>query len=116
MSSTDHAQITRSYGCTFGCGNPYDIIVVTVSDGTTEMLCMPCFIKMATDMVRAFIDADDPEVRVALAAFTGTEQVPMSDNGIKPRGHNAPATSDDPDIIEAFDSVITVADLPPEFT
>lgn len=105
----------RSYGCTFGCGNPYDVIVVMVSDGTTEFLCIPCFVKMASDMVAAITDADDPTVKAAMewASSNPVENTPG------PRGkrgrHNAPATNNDPDLMEAFDDVITVDDLPEEF-
>lgn len=106
---------TRSYGCTFGCGNPYDFVVVSVLDGTTELLCVPCFVRMASDMVHAVTEATDAEAAKWLADAGTMQQAPM--NGRKPRarGKNAPATSTDPDIIEAFDTVITVDELPEEF-
>lgn len=115
MTPGDSAMPERSYGCTFGCGNPYDFILVTVSDGSTEFVCMPCFIKLATDMLTAVMEADNPNVQAAVqwAASNGAESAP----GPKPRsrGKNAPATTDDPNVFEAYDDVITVEQLPDEF-
>lgn len=115
MSDFSSGNITRSYGCTFGCGNPYDYIVVAVADGTTEFLCLPCYVRLATDMIAAVTDPDDPKVQKAMAEATAVLQAPMASNGVKPRGKNAPATSQDDDILDAFDSVITEDELPDEF-
>ena len=115
MNSILHAQNERSYGCTFGCGNPYDIIIISVSDATTELLCMPCYIRMATELLTAFMDEMSPELKAALEAMPQAAQVPMNGSKPKPRGKNAPATTDDPDVLEAFESVITVDELPDEF-
>lgn len=105
----------RSYGCTFGCGNPYDYILVTVGDGSTEMLCLPCFIRLATDMVNAITNPESAEVRDALAAIGTqfTDQVPGPSG--KSRGHNAPTSSTDDDLFEAYDQTVTVDELPEEF-
>jgi hypothetical protein len=105
----------RTYGCTFGCGNPYDYIVVSVADGTTEFLCIPCYVKLAADMVTAITDPDDPIVKAAMAdaALSAGQSTPGPKG--KARGKNAPVTADDASIIEAYDSVITVAELPEEF-
>jgi len=95
----------RSYGCTFGCGNPYDVIVTFVNDASTEMLCIPCYIKMASDMLTAMVKSDDSNVKAAMewAARNLAPQVP----GPAPkRGRkNAPATADSPDIFEAYDGI-----------
>lgn len=107
--------VARSYGCTFGCGNPYDYIIVTVADGTTELVCLPCFLKLASDVLEAVMNPDNPDVMAAVADAKGLEQTAMNGSGPKPRGRNAPATNDDPDLFDAFDSVITVDDLPDEF-
>lgn len=105
----------RSYGCSFGCGNPYDYIVVSVIDSTTEFICMPCYVKLATEIVEAVLNPDSEAVKQALAGAGTVEQAPQNGQGPKRRGKNAPANTEDPDLIEAFDSVITVDELPPEF-
>jgi hypothetical protein len=105
----------RSYGCSFGCGNPYDYIVVSVADGSTEFLCMPCYVKLATEIIEAVTNPDSEKVRAALADAGTIQQTVMNGPGPKRRGKNAPAGTEDPDLIEAFDSVITVDELPPEF-
>lgn len=105
----------RSYGCTFGCGNPYDVIIVSVADSTTEMLCMPCFVRMASDVMEAITNPDSDAVKAAESLAGEAEQVPMRGDGIRKRGHNAPATATDPDILSAFDSRITPEELGEEF-
>jgi hypothetical protein len=106
---------TRSYGCSYGCGNPYDYVFVSVSDGTTEFLCLPCFLVLAQQLVTAVIDPSDPTVRAAMADATPLDQAPMHNGGVKRRGKNAPVTTDDDDLIGSFDSVITVDELPEAF-
>jgi hypothetical protein len=105
----------RTYGCTFGCGNPYDYIIVSVVDNSTEMLCIPCYVRLAADMVAAITDPDNPEVAAALKAVgqDNAERVPGPTG--KPRGHNAPVGAADDGILSAFEDVITTDDLPPEF-
>ncbi len=110
--ATDH---TRSYGCTFGCGNPYDFVFISVSDGTTEFLCLPCMVRLAGDMVEAVTNPDNATVKDAMSAYDGGDQAPMSGNGSKRRGKNAPATNDDHELFESFDSCITTEELPEEF-
>lgn len=105
----------RSYGCTFGCGNPYDYVIVTVQDATTEFLCLPCFLKLASDVLEAVVNPDNPDVIEAINNAGTVEQAKMNGAGPRKRGKNAPVTSDDPDLLEAFDSVITEDELPPEF-
>lgn len=105
----------RSYGCTFGCGNPYDIVIVQVVDGTSELLCYPCFVRMASDVAEAMINPDSPAVRAAVSLAGDVDQVPMQGKGPRGRGHNAPATTADPDVLSAYDDTITADELPPEF-
>jgi hypothetical protein len=109
------SPVIRSYGCSFGCGNPYDYVFVTVADGTTEFLCLPCFVRLASDLLEAVTEPDSPRVRAAVADMGKLESAPMISSRVKSRGKNAPADSDDPDLFEAFDSVITEDDLPAEF-
>jgi hypothetical protein len=105
----------RSYGCSFGCGNPYDFVFVSVRDGTTELLCLPCMIQLATQMVESIQNPDSPIVAAAISAFPSDSLVKVSSPGVKPRGRNAPATTDDPDVIEAFAEMITEDELPDAF-
>lgn len=105
----------RSYGCTYGCGNPYDVIVVMVNDGTTEFLCLPCFVRTASDVVAAITEPDNADVRKAVTGAGNVDPVKMTGPGVKRRGRNAPATTDDDDLITAYDHVIREDELPPEF-
>lgn len=102
MTDASMPASARSYGCTFGCGNPYDIIVIQVADSTTEMLCVPCFTRLALDVVKAITEEADPEVQAALAAWTEVADTIAPGPRGRQRGRNAPATIDDPDIIEQF--------------
>lgn len=106
---------TRSYGCSFACGNPYDVIVTMVSDGTTQFLCLPCFVRTAMDVVASITDPDATDVKAALEQAGEIVTVSLPDQNIKPRGKNAPVTEDDDDMIEAFSGIITEDELPEEF-
>ena len=105
----------RSYGCSRGCGNPYDFIIVTVSEAFSEMLCLPCFVATSMDMIRAVTEPGNPDVMAAVAAMPASDQVPMADPVTRARGHHAPAESDDPTMLEAFDGVVTEDELPEAF-
>lgn len=105
----------RSYGCSFGCGNPYDFIFVSVSDGTTEFLCLPCMVRLATDMVAAVTEPDNPTLLQALAGAGHVDSAPMANGGVKRRGKNAPVTADDDDLLSAYEDVITEDELPEAF-
>lgn len=113
--TTESSIPARSYGCSFGCGNPYDYVVVTVADATTLFLCMPCYVRLATDMIAAVTESDSPNVKAALTAAGDIDAVDTSTPGVRRRGHNAPAGSDDPDLMAAYDDTITVDELPDEF-
>lgn len=115
MEEIYHAQNSRSYGCSFACGNPYDYILVSVSDGTAEMLCMPCYVRLAIDMIAAVTETDNPAVQEALKAVNAIEIDTAPGPAGKSRGHNAPATADDADLFAAFEETITPEDLPEEF-
>jgi hypothetical protein len=115
---SEHASdvaVVRSYGCSFGCGNPYDYVFVNVSDGTTEFLCLPCFVRLASDLLEAVTEPDSKRVRDAVKAMGTLDTAPMQNNTTRKRGRNAPADTEDPDLIMAFDSVITEDELPDEF-
>ena len=55
--------------CSFGCGNEYEFITTTVTDSTTQLLCVPCFIGTAMALVTAITEPDNPEVQAAVAAY-----------------------------------------------
>lgn len=105
----------RSYGCSFGCGNPYDYVLISVADASTLFLCLPCHLRMSADMVRAIESPEAEDVRKAMADFATVEQSQASGNGLKSRGHNAPAEIEDNELIERFDSIITADELPDAF-
>lgn len=107
--------IQRSYGCSFGCGNPYDYIIVQVVDGTTEFACLPCFVRLASDMVTAVTEGISDGAQSELRELGAADMAPMQNGRVRGRGKNAPADADDPDLIEAFDSRVTVEDLGEEF-
>lgn len=112
---TQPSETARSYGCTFACGNPYDYVFISVRDGTTEFLCLPCFIRLAHDMLAAVTEPDPEQVAKWLKAISPLDQAPMKSNGAKRGRKNAPATNDDPDLFDAFDSRIDASELPQEF-
>jgi len=112
---TSPPEAIRSYGCTFGCGNPYDVIVIMVDDGTTEFLCMPDFIRMAEIAVKAIVEPDDPEVQARLSIVNGTRGPSVPGPTAKRGRKNAPVTNTDPDIFASYDATITADELPDEF-
>ena len=105
----------RSYGCSYGCGNPYDFILITVSDSTTEFLCLPCLVHLAGDLVEAVVNPDNPEVQRKMSEAGEIVQAPMTGDAVPERGHNAPIGTDDEDLITEFSDVITVDQLPEAF-
>ncbi len=113
--TTPTPETTRSYGCTFGCGNPYDFVIIDVASGTTEFLCLPDFARLAADLIAAVTDADDPNVIAAMAYATTEAQPGAPGPRGKRRGHNAPVTNADDDVFAAYDNVITAEELGDEF-
>lgn len=97
---------TRSYGCTNGDGRPYDIVMIAIADGTTDFLCMPCFVSVAAAIAEAMVNPDSPEAAEALAymASQGSDQVPGPSGA--PGRRNAPATNADASMFEAYDSAV----------
>lgn len=97
----------RSYGCSWGCGNPYDYVIINVGDATTEFLCLVCLLKLCQEMINAVVNPDDPDVKAAMAEYAALDRTPMTSGRVRKRGKNAPADIDDDDLIEAFDSRVT---------
>lgn len=115
MTPAPGAPPERSYGCTFGCGNPYDYVFVDVRSGTTEFLCLPCFVRLAHDMLQTVAEPNPEKTAKWLHAIAPFDTAPMTGNGPRKRGHNAPATTDDPELFDAFEAVITEEELGDEF-
>lgn len=77
---------------------------------------MPCYVRQCLDIVTAMTDPATLPSDIAALADDLDTQVPMTVGRIRKRGKNAPAEADDDDLIAAYDSVITVDELPGEFT
>lgn len=105
----------RAYGCTWGCGNPYDFVLVTVADGTSEFLCLPCLVRLAADMIAAVTEPDNPLLQAALVSTAGDDITQAPGPRAMARGKNAPATTDDDDLIESYSGIITEDELPEVF-
>lgn len=75
------------------------------------MVCLPCFIGLARDMILALTEPENEEVIAALALAVGNtgEQVPGPRG--KPGKRNAPATSHDDGIFDEFDDIIETEEL-----
>jgi hypothetical protein len=104
----------RSYGCTYGCGNPYDYVLIDVQGSEVLLLCVPCFIRTAMDMVTAVVEKGDPEVEKRVAEGAVSDQAPMTGRAVAKRGHEAPGDVDDENAIETFESYVLedeVADI-----
>jgi hypothetical protein len=66
-------------------------------------------------MVTAITDPSNETVQAAMQLQGDVfGDQPPGPSG-KRRGHNAPATSDDDDLFEEFDAVITTEELPDDF-
>lgn len=102
----NHDVPARSYGCSYGCGNPYDYVLVDVQGSETLLLCVPCFIRTAMEMVDAFVKRGDPEIEVRIAEGAVSDQAPMNGRQVAKRGHEAPGDTDNEDAIETFESYV----------
>lgn len=65
-------------GCSFGCGNRFEYVIVTRADGTSLFLCVPCFLHLAVDMANAVNDGLPPEAQNALREIESMEQAPVA--------------------------------------
>lgn len=109
------AQTERSYGCSFGCGNPYDYIFISVAGGETLFLCLPDMVRLMSDIVSAVTEPNPDQVARWLKTISPLDHAPMRGKGAKSRGHNAPAEADDPDLFASFDAVVTEDELGDDF-
>lgn len=108
MADDSTVMPERSYGCTYGCGNPYDVVLVMVADGTTEFLCMPCFVQAAMAAIQAMTEADNPNVREAVTAYMMGNHDQVPGPTVKPGRRQRPATEELPEGFGAFDSDVPI--------
>ena len=101
----------RSYGCQFGCGNPFDVILFQVVDSSTLMLCTPCHIKLAIEIVDAMTGEVSPEVEASRQEIDAMDQAPHTGARARRGRHNAPVGTTSDDLIEAYDSAVTADEL-----
>lgn len=101
----------RSYGCQFGCGNPMDVVLTQILDNSTLILCIPCFVKVAIEIVDAMTGDVSTEVETARQELATMEQAPMSGSRARRGRHNAPVGTTSDDLIEAYDSAVTADEL-----
>lgn len=57
----------RTYPCSYGCGNQIDVILTQVDDSTTLMLCIPCFVLTAQQVLEAMVNPESPDVKARIA-------------------------------------------------
>jgi hypothetical protein len=115
VTDTPPGAAQRSYGCTYGCGNPYDFLLVSVADSTTEFLCLPCLVHLAGDMVEAMVNPDNPEVQRKVREAGIVDMATVTGSAPRARGHNAPVGTDDDALISAFDDRVMAEELSDEF-
>lgn len=101
----------RSYGCQFGCGNPMDVILTQIMDNSTLIVCLPCFVRVAIEIVDAMTGDVSPEVEASRQELNAMEQAPQTGARARRGRHNAPVGTTSDDLIEAYDSAVTVDEL-----
>jgi hypothetical protein len=98
MSEEDYVDITpdgelpSKYKCDFGCGNAVEFVMTMLEDNTTQKLCIPCFVGVATDIIVAMTEPDNPAVTQAVESYAEREEEPVGTRGrnaIKTDGVNA---------------------------
>lgn len=105
----------RSYGCQYGCGNSMDVILTQILDNSTLILCIPCFVKTAIEIVDAMTGDISPDVEAQRQELNAMEQAPMTGSRARRGRHNAPVGVDNEGLIEVYDTQITDDELSDEF-
>jgi hypothetical protein len=105
----------RSYGCSFGDGNPYDYIMVDAQSGDTLFVCIPCFVRQAMEMVAAFISSDDPATQAVVEEMERRQGEPVPGPTGRKRGRNAPVGKAGEDLFDEYGEGAVFAALPEEF-
>lgn len=104
-------QPERSYGCSMGCGAPFDIVIISVQDASTLMLCIPCHLRLAMQLMESFVDGDSDQVQRMISEAGAAGDAAPFDGNVRRRGHNAPVNSDDAGLIEAYDDLLTAEEV-----
>ena len=112
--SVDLAPV-RSFGCQYGCGNPMDVMLYQFVDGSTLVLCIPCFIRTAMDIVTAMTSNPDEGVQQMMAEMTTLDMVDTPTARARRGKHNAPVGVDNAELIDAYDTAVTEDELTDEF-
>jgi hypothetical protein len=85
------------HACAWGCGRPYDVIVVQVVDNSTLMLCLPDFVSFSANVAKAMTEPNDPEVIEVTqgANLDGVMVVTDTDPSFGVVGHSDPMPEDE---------------------
>lgn len=113
MAEPDESAM--SYGCQFGCGNGMEIVMVQIRDGSLLMVCIPCFVRVAIDIVDAMTGGNGTNLTAEMAELKAMDAEQAPGPRARRRGHNAPVGNTDPDLFEAFDTAVTVDELDDRF-
>lgn len=46
----------KNHDCQNGCGNVADVVVVNLDDSNADIVCMPCFLRLANDISQQFME------------------------------------------------------------
>lgn len=111
----DQTVPVRSFGCQYGCGNPMDVMLYQFVDGSTLVLCIPCFIRTAMDIVTAMTSNPDEGIQQMMAEMTTLDMVDTPTARARRGKHNAPAGVDNAELIDAYDTAVTEDELGDEF-
>lgn len=98
------------YQCDFECGNDSEFVIVTLSDNTAQKLCMPCFVGVATDIVMAMAEPDNPNVVAAVEEYAAREADPVGTRGRNAIRGDDPNATPDFSMFEAFEPDVADAD------
>lgn len=65
------------HACQYGCGRPYDVIMVQVIDGSSSFLCIPCLMAWSHQIMTAMVEPENPQVSevVGRSDFSGISVV-----------------------------------------
>lgn len=88
----------RSYGCQMGCGNPYDVILTEVREGTAQFLCTPCWLGLANQVAEALTGKLTPELEAQIKGYTDAESEAAPGPAGMPGTLNLPLTASGPDL------------------
>lgn len=85
------------HSCQEGCGRTYDIVIIQVVDGSTNMMCIPCFMSFAHRIMTAMVEPENPAVAEVVegADFSDVTYVDPNAVGYGIRGFSDPPAEDD---------------------